>query len=230
MPVQKTDAKWGKILEASQSGMKSEVSYNEVKRFYIRFFDEVLSKIEQPQLQPEGGGVVLTSGGVMSPSSILGKRVREVFHLDDEAFILSAIRFFHNITSNSEDKDKGSNLSESTGGGQAEGKTAPPFPQDAGTSPLADVLLGEQGGAGGLLQILANALEMSHVLASQESSYALDAPIFILNENSGDENDVVMTSSSIHSPQKGGGVEQNRGGKSTKGQPSTTTTATTGSS
>jgi hypothetical protein len=216
MPVQKTDAKWGKIAEASQSGMKSEASYNEVKRFYIRFFDEVLSKIEQQQPSQQ----LLQEGGGQLPSSIiLGKRVREVFHLDDEAFILSAIRFFHN------NKETTNLVTESTPGG------GPPAPQDAGTTSLTLGDVGE-GGAGGLLQILANALEMSHVLATQESSYPIDAPIFTLNEmTGGDSDDVVMrmttSSGSTHQtrshPQE---QEENRGGKGNKGQePATSTTA-----
>lgn len=230
MPVQKTDTKWGKIIEASQLGMKSEASYNEAKRFYVRFFDDVLSKIEQPQPH-EGGGGVLTVSGVLpggSPSSIiLGKRVREVFHLDDEAFILSAIRFYH---SNHDNHTLVPKSTEEGEGPHPEGKP-PKVPQDAGTGlPLiGGVTEGE-----GFLQILANALEMSHVLATQESTYPIDAPIFILNETATTmgENDVVMStimttmSSSIHHqspPQQDDDETEDRGATTTTSSSRTTT-------
>ncbi len=140
------------LLEATQSAMKSETSYHQAKQFYIRLFNDVLSKIEQQD-------------GTTVDLSIAGRRVREVFHLDEEALILSAI-MSHII-------DKEITFK----GDHQEGK--PPTPQDVGT--------GVQGGATTLLKILATAMDISQLLASQELSYTMDAPILILTQ---DEDDV----------------------------------------
>lgn len=140
------------LLEASISGMRSEPSYNQAKQFYIRLFNEVLSKIDRQQ---EGAGAAIGT-----ETSIVGKRVREVFHLDEEALILSAIRSY--VTTEAR-KSMGT---------EQEGKA--PTPQDVG-NPV-------EGVAVVLPKILATAVEISQLLANQELSCTVDTAILILND------------------------------------------------
>jgi hypothetical protein len=66
------------LLKASTSGMQSKAAYARVKQVYIKVIGDVLPAMED--------------SGTATPLSIIGTKIRGVFSLDEEAFILAVIQ------------------------------------------------------------------------------------------------------------------------------------------
>lgn len=125
------------LLHVSNSGMVNEASYTYAKRFYAFLLKEVLSELDPP-----------SETNASAPPDFTGKRVREFFGVEEEAFVLSALR------SSLENMAK-----------QHEGETRGPPPQDVASSLSSTD------------KILSTAVEISQMLANQEAQLGFESPV-----------------------------------------------------
>eukprot|EP00934_Nitzschia_sp_Nitz4_P007745 Nitzschia sp. Nitz4//scaffold232_size35869//33896//35704//NITZ4_007816-RA/size35869-snap-gene-0.49-mRNA-1//1//CDS//3329543357//7735//frame0 len=168
------------LLEASTTGMKKKRSYICAKRFYAHLFHRVIS----PMDHTTSANVTATTGGASSAAAatkgpsgeggtshhaaLVGKKVREIYSLEEEAFILAVLQKHLQ----QQERDETQSLDEMT---DSEGK----------------LLRSPEPPLGSLLDdIRFKATGISTMLASQAAKKDEDAGILIFGEESdfrGDE-------------------------------------------
>jgi hypothetical protein len=163
-----------RILEASNSGMLGEAAYTHTKRFYVFLFKEVLSELDQ--LLQE------TTNESPTAPELIGKRVRDCFGLAEEAFVLSVLRYYldERRTLQEQRQDAvGKKDGPSSSGDLPQGDKKNPSPSTG-----ANVVSS---------RLLATAVEISQMLATQEASVGFDSPFIHFNK----KDELITTATAI---------------------------------